>query len=177
MVRFRPEDYPNLSPHEIYYLIEERSLTEARLAYNKAYGRSCTDKGIDAEIDMLFRDWFRDWDQNDNSVLAPTIEVPPHLLLGLLLREGSGRDRGRLRMTVRQRLERYKKVELAYGHFKKLRAAWKDAMIAAGCEKSYAEAEARDEALEAVSKWYGLPKDTILRPDRKRRRRRSLKRA
>jgi len=103
MVRFRPEDYPDLSPDQIYDLIEERSLDEARLAHRK--------------------------------------------------------------------------VDHAYQHFKKLRAEWKDALIAAGHEKSWAADEAEEEALKAVSKWYGLPKDTILRPDRKRRRRRPLKRA
>ena len=179
MVRFRPEDYPDLSPDQIYDLIEERSLDEARLAHKERYGRPCTAKEIGAEIDKLFRNWARGeyLDQNDNPVFAPTIEVPPHLLLGLLLREGSVRGRGRRPMTVRQRLTRYRKVDHAYQHFKKLRAEWKDALIAAGHEKSWAADEAEEEALKAVSKWYGLPKDTILRPDRKRRRRRPLKRA
>ena len=134
MGRFRPEDYRHHSPGEIYYLIEDRSLAEARVAYKARYGRSCTAKEIDTEIDKLFRNWARGeyLDQNDNPVFAPTIEVPPHLLLGLLLREGSVRGRGRRPMTVRQRLTRYRKVDHAYQHFKKLRAEWKDALIAAG---------------------------------------------
>jgi hypothetical protein len=177
MVRFRPEDYPDLSPHEIYYLIEERGLTEARVAYKAKYRRQCTAKEIDVEIDKLFREWIRDWDQNDYSVLAPTIEVPPDLLLGLLLREGAGRGRGRLPLTVRQRIERYREVDRAYQEFKEHRAALKDKLIAAGHPKIWAAGEAHDKALKAISERSGLPEDTILRPDRKRRRRRPLERA
>ena len=172
-----PEDYPYLSPDQIYDLSKERGLTEARLAYKAAYGRPCTAKGIDAEIDELFRDWASYLDQNDDPVFAPTIEVPPHLLLGLLLREGSGRGRGRLPRTAKQRQMAYRKAYHAYQQFRKLGAAWKDTLIAAGHAKPWAAAEAHEEALKAVSKWYGLPKNTILRPDRKWRRKKPTKRA
>ena len=179
MIRvFRPKDYPYLSPDQIYDLIEERGLTEARLVYKARYGRPCTDKGIDAEIDALFRDWARGYfDENDNQGFERTIEVPPHLLLGLLLREGSGRGRGRLRMTVEQRITRFREVHRAYQQFKKRKTALKDEMIAAGKEKRWAEDEAHEKALKEVSEWSGLPKNTILRPDRKRQRRRPTKRA
>jgi hypothetical protein len=178
MVALRPEDHRYLSPVQIYYLMEDRGLTEARFAYKAACGRPHTAKEIDAEIEELFRDWTGGYfDENDIQGFDRTIEVPPKLLLGLLLREGSGRGRGRLPLSAEQRLIRYRKVDHAYQQFQMLGAAWKDAMIAAGYEKSWAAAEAREEALKAVSKWFGLPKNTILRPDRKRRRRRPLKRA
>jgi hypothetical protein len=178
MVRFRPEDYPDLSPDQIYYLIEERSLGEARLAYKERYGRPYNAKEIGAEIDELFRDWAGGYfDENDIQGFERTIEVAPHLLLGLLLREGAGRGRGRPRGDIRQLHARFQRAYYAHRKFKKLRAGWKDALIAAGKEKPWAADEAYEEALEAVSKWYGLPKNTILRPGRIRRRKRPTKRA
>ena len=177
MGRFRPEDYRHHSPGEIYYLIEDRGLAEARVAYKARYGRSCTAKEIDAEIDKLFRDWFRDGDSMDTPIFARTIEVPPHLLLGLLLREGAGRDRGRPRMTVRQRIAHSRKVDFAHEEFKKQKAALKDKLIAQDKMKRWAADEAHEQALEEVSESFGLPKNTILRPGRIRRRKRPTKRA
>ena len=172
-----PEDYPYLSPDQIYDLSKERGLTEAQLAYKAAYGRPCTAKGIDAEIDELFRDWASYLDQNDDPVFAPTIEVPPHLLLGLLLREGSGRGRGRLSRTAKQREMAYRKAYHAYQQFKELKAKLKAKWIAEGKSRSWSEGEAEDEALKIISERSGLPKNTILRPDRKWRRKKPTKRA
>jgi hypothetical protein len=180
MVEFfpRPKDYPYLSPDQIYDLIEERGLTEARLAYAKRYGRPCIAKEIDAKIDELFRDWAGGYfDENDIQGFDRTIEVPPHLLLGLLLREGSGRNRGRLPGSIEQRHARYRKADRAYQEFKKLRAALKNKLIAAGKEKRFAAAEAHQQALTAVSKSSGLSENAILRPDRMMRRKTPNKRA
>ena len=75
MVRFRPEDYPDLSPDQIYDLIEERSLDEARLAHKERYGRPCTAKEIGAEIDKLFRNWARGniWTRTTTRFLRPRL--------------------------------------------------------------------------------------------------------
>ena len=173
-----PEDYPYLSPDQIYDLIEERGLTEARLVYKARYGRPCTDKGIDAEIDALFRDWARGYfDENDNQGFERTIEVPPHLLLGLLLREGSGRGRGRPSRTAKQREMAYRKDYHAYQQFKELKAKLKAKWLAEGKSRSWSEGEAEDEALKIICERSGLPKNTILRPDRKWRRKKPTKRA
>jgi hypothetical protein len=173
-----PEDYPYLSPDQIYDLSKERSLTEARAVYKARYGRPCTDKGIDTEIHALFVDWARGYfDENDNQGFELRIEVPPHLLLGLLLREGSGRNRGRLPMTAWEKIARYKGSLRAYQEFKKLRAELKDELIAAGKETSWAANEADEKALRIISERSGLSENAILRPDRKRRPRRPTKRA
>jgi hypothetical protein len=172
-----PEDYRYLSPDQIYDLSKER-LKEARLAYKARYRRPCTAKEIDAEIDNLFSDWARGYfDKNDNQHFDPTIEVPPDLLLGLLLREGSGRGRGRLPRTAGQRYERYRKANDACKDYKRLRAERKRELIAAGKERSWAAAEAQQWALKEVSKSYGLAKNTILRPGRTSWRKRPTKRA
>ena len=176
MGRFRPEDYRHHSPGEIYYLIEDRGLAEARVAYKARYGRSCTAKEIDAEIDKLFRDWFRAGDSPDIPNFRPTIEVPPDLLLGLLLREGSGRGRGRL-PSISQRHARARKAYWANEQFKERKAALKDKLIAQDKMKRWAADEAHEQALEEVSESFGLPKNTILRPGRIRRRKRPTKRA
>jgi hypothetical protein len=131
----------------IYRIIEQRSLTQARRAYRRTYGRSHDDKAIDAAIELCFLDWVNE---------PGPLRVPAYLVLALLLREGfAGRGRGG--RTTWQRISAARALQ----PFRKLRDRLKDA----------GQPASRDKATEEISKHSGLPVEVILdgRPNRKRR--------
>jgi hypothetical protein len=165
MVQAKSGHFPYLFWDEIYSLIEERGLKEARRAYEERCRRPCTHKGIDAEIIKLFRNWAGDLDQNDNPVFSPTIAVPPELVLGLILREGSGvRTRGLLGPTWEKRQIAYRTALKANQEFKKLKAKLKTEYFAETDDRSSSARRAEKEALDIISRRFGLSREKIKRP-------------
>jgi hypothetical protein len=91
-----------------FTLFDWLGLAEARRAYCEAFTRPANDKSIDEEIINLFEKAV------GGEVPRFKVEVPVDLLLGLILREGFGRGRGRpkpLWQTIadERALERFKR--------------------------------------------------------------------
>jgi hypothetical protein len=150
-------DKDDAGPAEIYELISQGRLKEGRDAYEQTYRQRHTNKAVDAEIEDCLKQWL-DLPADGVGPVPRRVEVPPRLLLALLLRKGFG-DRHRGRDVSDHKIFVDRQWMEA---FRRLATKLKAEVIAKGKTKAYAHRIARDQAAKIISERSGLSEAMLL---------------